>query len=246
MPDQVLVLDAAEFAYEHFGRFVAPQFRDAWLRHKGRLLKNSKNYEEALASGDVKAIAAAAKKGAAGQRNSGMGGTSIFISSSRVRIFGPDYADQGFAATGGAGEAQAFAYKMLFTPAREPWLMVSFSKSEVFPGMLHLNRPGDAWQAYYDGKKKGLVRVRPDSMDAIARLLADMQAKDVKAALSLVIEHMAFDHAEKTPDEKSAKKVHALYAKYPNLRAAARRAVLDGQDIALVAQRIAMKDALHV
>lgn len=242
----VLVLDAAEFAYEHFGRFVAPQSRDAWLKHKGRLIKNSNTYDKALASGDAIEIAKAAKKGAVGERSSGMGGTSIFISASRVRIFGPDYADQGFAATGGAGEARAFAYKMLFTAAKEPWLMVIFGKPNVFPGMLHLNQPGDTWQAYYDGKEKRLVRARPDSLDAIARMLAGMQAKDVKAALSLGIEHMAFDHAEKAPNEKGAKKLHALYEKYPNLRAATRRAVLDGQDIALVGQRIAMKDALHV
>ena len=130
---------AVDFAFNRFGKKVAPDSKTSWLSKPGRLLKDS-------------------PKKKAGEPNSGMAGTSVYISDSEVRIFGPDYAEFGFPAIGGSGEARLFAMRKLLQEPTERWLMVSFAKTSVLSGHLHLNCPGDKETAYFVGKD--FVRMR--------------------------------------------------------------------------------------
>lgn len=199
------MISPIDFAYQHFGRHVAPESRLAWLKHYGRLLKASKS-----------------KK--AGDRSNAMAGTSIFIAESGVKVFGPDYRDQGFAAFGESGQAVEFAYRKLFAPISEPWLMVIFGKADVPVTLLHVNVPGDSKTAVYHGGDKELMQANPLVLARIAQPFLDAgytSGKKVAEALHLQREYMA----GMLQDEKSAarlKKLTTIRESLPKLPACSR------------------------
>lgn len=168
-----------DFAYEHFGRYVAPGGKTAWLSHKGRLLQDSKSRK-------------------AGSRSSGMAGTSIFISESGVKVFGPDYSDQGFSASGPTVDATPFAFRKLFAEPQEIWMMVIFGNAATPLDMLRLNHPGDSTTAIFHGGDKELMQANPRVVARIARVFLDagIGAKSVAEALHLQREYMAGTLAE--------------------------------------------------
>lgn len=142
-----ILISPLDFAYEHFGRFVAPGTRTGWLSRPGLLLK-------------------AAKSTAAGAPNKGMAGTSVFIGESGVKVFGPDYRNQGFPAFGQTGDARPFAMRQLLSPPSERWLMVIFTKASTPTDMLALNEVGDSITSYVDQNERR--RANPDALKRIA------------------------------------------------------------------------------
>ena len=137
-----------EFAYERFGRHVAPEATTAWLYKPGLLLKDS-------------------KKRKAGARSAGMGGTVIWIGESGVRVYGPDYRDRGFAAQGDSGQGKAFVRSMCLQVPEETWMAVVFGKPGADPERLTLNARGAAVTAYYD-TKEGVLTFQPKVLRAAA------------------------------------------------------------------------------
>ncbi len=181
---------AVDFVFARFGRHIAPESSGAWLRTNGLLLKDSKSRK-------------------AGERNAGMGGTAVYVSDSEVKVFGSDYRDCGFASCGDIKSALALANAMIFRPAVEQWVMAVYDKAHIHPNALYLNQPGLFETAYYNGKRKSLVRARPSVLQRAAHAfvaLDSMSAVDV--TLRYLRRHIANDiNPDNKADAELTKKV---------------------------------------
>lgn len=194
----VLSCDPVLFAFERFGRFSAPESPTAWLSRKGSLLKDS-------------------KKRKAGERSSGMAGTSIYISDSRVLVFGPDYPECGFRASGASSEAMPHFWRSLMSAPAERWMMIVFGNAATPLSALHLNLPGDAITRAYSAKS-GLVSVRHR---VLAEAAACLQAGGIK---SVALLHLAQDVlSENDISAADRKKFDKAVAQYPALPSVALR-----------------------
>jgi hypothetical protein len=199
-----LDLSPIDFAYEHFGRHVAPASKTAWLTQKGCLLQDS-----------------AKKK--AGERSNGMAGTSIFIAESGVKVFGPDYREQGFPAVGSTKDATPFAFRMLFSMPQEPWMMVIFGNAATPHGMLRLNQPSGTTTTFvFHGGDKELMQANPVVLARVANVFRDagVNAKAAAEALHLQREYMAGTLAD-DQSGKRLKKLISLRETVPKLPACA-------------------------
>lgn len=155
-----------EFAYEHFGRYIAPESPTAWLRKPGLLLKDSLSRR-------------------AGTRNAGMGGTVVWIGASGAKVYGPDYRDKGFPACGDSKEGRAFVTQMCLIVPQEPWLAVIFGKPGADPSKLLLNGPGSSTTAYYD-TKFGVRWFEPKALALAAAGFGELSISEVMDTLRIV------------------------------------------------------------
>lgn len=160
MTDPSSTADPVGFAYHHFGRKVAPDAPTDWLR-----------------------------KPALQRKMLGAGGGMLIITPSSVIVLGvADYTAFGFPEPVRAPEDKArIRSEFLFRTPDEPWLAVQFTKAGVPASSLHLNRPGDAICAYYDGKAKGLVSVRHADVRAIGDALIGHGVSAANASALLAI-----------------------------------------------------------
>lgn len=163
---------ALEFAFERFGQRVAPDAVDGWLRTP--VLQNK-------------------------QLRNGMG--VIVIRDSGVIVFGAaDYTAWGFPPSRPRSEFAAFMAGMLCRPATEHWLAATFAKAGCPAGKLHLNRPGDAINSYYDAATKAPVSVRHAEVAEIARALRDA---GVSSAVALRMLYLGRDVIAEDVDQTS-------------------------------------------
>ena len=190
-----------EFAYERFGRHIAPEAAAAWLYRPGLLLKDS-------------------KKRKAGTRNAGMGGTVVWIGESGARVYGPDYRDQGFAAHGDSGEGKAFVRSMCLQVPEETWMAVVFGKPGASPERLVLNARGAAVTAYYD-TKEGVLTFQPKGLRAAAEAFEGLSVAEVMDALRIVAAKRAGALYSSTIDPTDLSRLEKLRAKCPDAERAA-------------------------
>lgn len=155
-----------EFAYEHFGRHIAPESPTAWLRKPGLLLKDSSSRK-------------------AGTRSAGMGGTVVWIAESCAKVYGPDHRDKGYPACGDSKEGRTFVTQMCLTVPQEPWLAVIFGKPGADPSKLVLNGLGCSTTAYYD-TKFGLRWFEPKALALAASGFGDLSISEVMDTLRIV------------------------------------------------------------
>jgi hypothetical protein len=190
-------LSAAAFACERFGRHVVPDCPADWLR-----------------------------KPAAQRKSMGVGKATIIISESGVQFLGSaDYTSFGFPPPIKDSDLRArIMDRLLFWPARERWLAVRFTRAAVPASMLHLNTPGSAINAYYDGEAKGLVVVRHADVRAIGDALLERDVRSTRAVemLSLARDVIA-DLID--PSSKERRKYEAALEQVPELPALAERAI---------------------
>jgi hypothetical protein len=188
---------AVTFAYERFGRHVVPDRPEDWLR-----------------------------KPAAQRKSMGLGNAMIIISESGVQFLGSaDYTAFGFPPPIRDSDLRSrIMDRLLFWPARERWLAVRFTRAAVPASMLHLNTPGSAVNAYYDGEAKGLVVVRHADVRAIGEALLERDVRSTRAVemLSLARDVIA-DLID--PSSKERRKYEAALGRVPELPALAERAI---------------------
>jgi hypothetical protein len=156
-------LTPIEFAYQHFGRHIAPESPTAWLYQPGLLLQDG-------------------PRRAAGTRNAGMGGTIVWIGESCVKVYGPDYRDKGYPASGDSKEGRVFVTNMCLKVPDEPWIAVIFGKPGADPAKLVLNGVGCSTVAYYDTK----LGVRWFEPKALARAAAGFDGLSVSEAMDTI------------------------------------------------------------
>ncbi|MHB1826417.1 MAG: hypothetical protein ACYCV6_01830 [Steroidobacteraceae bacterium] len=190
-----------EFAYERFGRHVAPEATTAWLYKPGLLLKDS-------------------KKRKAGARSAGMGGTVIWIGESGVRVYGPDYRDRGFAAQGDSGQGKAFVRSMCLQVPEETWMAVVFGKPGADPERLTLNARGAAVTAYYD-TKEGVLTFQPKVLRAAAAVLGALSVAEAMDALRIAAAKRACSLYARPLDPADLARLEKLRAKCPDAERAA-------------------------
>ena len=155
-----------EFAYQHFGRHIAPESKTAWLYKPGLLTKDGPSRK-------------------AGSRNAGMGGTVVFIGESGTRVYGPDYRDQGYSACGDSGEGRRFVMSMCRQVPEETWMAVLFCKPGADPAKLVLNGKGGSSTAYYD-TKLGVRIFQPKALQAAAAGFAGLSVAEAMDTLHIV------------------------------------------------------------
>lgn len=190
-----------DFAYRYYGRYVAPDSRTAWLYKKGRLLKGS-----------------AARK--AGDLNSGMGGTVVWIGESGARVYGPDYPDEGYRAHGDSGEGRRFVISMCQKIPTETWMAVIFGKPGADPNRLVLNGKGGAVTAYYD-TKRGVATFYPKVLQDAAAGFEGLSISEAADVLSIVADMRAAALYSAEIDPKALARLEKLRAKCPNAERAA-------------------------
>lgn len=190
-----------EFAYEHYGRHIAPASKTAWLYKKGMLLKDSPSRK-------------------AGDLNSGMGGTVVWIGESGVRVYGPDYRDEGYPACGDSGEGRRFVTSLCLRIPEETWMAVLFGKPGADPTRLMLNARGSAVTAYYD-TKLGVRIFQPKALRAAAQALEGLSVAEAMDALRIVAAKSAgkLYSADVHPNELA--RLEKLRAKCPAVERAA-------------------------
>lgn len=190
-----------DFAYEHYGRHIAPESKTAWLYKKGRLLKDSPSRK-------------------AGDPNPGMGGTVIWIGESGARVYGPDYRDEGYPAWGDHGEGHRFVTSLCLQVPEETWMAVVFGKPRAEPHRLVLNGKGAAVTAYYD-TKNGVLTFYPRALRAAAAGFEGLSVSEAMDALRIVAakrdEHI---YCTNIPPNELAR-LEKLRAKCPNVERAA-------------------------
>jgi hypothetical protein len=166
---QALTQDVGQFCFERFGRYVAPDAIDDWLRKPGLMPDDP-------------------AKGKTGKRSPSPQGTSIFISASRVVVFGHDFRDLGFPSAGDVSEMNRFLDALRFEEPSEPWLFVSRGKAAITLDQLRLNIPGMVETAYFT--RGALQRFRPGVLRQIHRMLGNASAKDIARDLPLALGHV--------------------------------------------------------
>ncbi len=153
-------MNPIDFAYERFGRFVAPEGRAEWLRSPSLQRKRL-----------------------------GKGKGTLLISESRVFVLGKaDYTGFGLPPDVEDREERSriLAQHIFFSPT-QAWLAVSFTGAAVDPSTLHLNLPGDQTCVYYSGQAKTWVRVRHADARSIGDALLDLEVPSRKAWRYLTI-----------------------------------------------------------
>lgn len=155
-----------DFAYEHFGRHIAPKGKTAWLYTPGWLTKDGPSRK-------------------AGERNAGMGGTVIWIAESGARVYGPDYREMGFAASGGSDEGRKLVAAACLQVPQETWLAVVFGKPGADPSRLVLNAKGGSITGYYD-TKYGVRLFQPQALARAAEGFTGLSVSEVMDALRIV------------------------------------------------------------
>jgi hypothetical protein len=155
-----------DFAYEHFGQHIAPEGKTAWLYTPGWLTKDGPSRK-------------------AGERSAGMGGTVIWIGESGARVYGPDYRDQGYAASGDSKEGRTFVETLCLQVPEETWMAVLFGKPGADPARLMLNARGSAVTTYYD-TKLGVRIFQPKALRAAAQALEGLSVAEAMDALRIV------------------------------------------------------------
>jgi len=216
MESQTTASSAVAFAYERFGRHVAPQRPDEWLRRP-----------------------------AAQRKAAGVGKAIVIIRESGVQFLGSaDYTAFGFAPPIKDNDLRArILDQLLFFPARERWLAVRFTRAAVSASMLHLNTPGSAINAYYDGEAKGLVVVRHADVRAIGNALHERGVRADKAVefLSLARDVLA---GLIEPSSKDRRKYEAALEQAPGLPALAERAINADVDLAHIRRYMALLETV--
>ncbi|MGC8519780.1 MAG: hypothetical protein ACP5P4_14855 [Steroidobacteraceae bacterium] len=190
-----------DFAYQHFGRHIAPESQTAWLYKHGLLLKDGPSRK-------------------AGARNAGMGGTIIWIGESGARVFGPDYRDQGFPAVGDSKAGRAFVEGLCLQVPEEPWMAVIFAKSAADPSRLVLNARGSAVTAYYD-VKLGVRVFYPKALRSAASGLEGLSVSEVADTLRIVSAKRAGSLYARAVDPADLARLEKIRAKCPAAERAA-------------------------
>jgi hypothetical protein len=156
------------------------------------------------------------------RKSMGVGKATIIISDSGVQFIGTaDYTAFGFLPP--VKDNQVLD-RLLFFPARERWLAVRFTRAAVSASMLHLNTPGSAINAYYDGEVKGLVVVRHADVRAVGDKLHERGVRADKAIefLSLARDVLA---GIIEPASKERRKYEDALEQVPELPVLAGRAI---------------------
>lgn len=166
---QALTQDVGQFCFERFGQHIAPDALDDWLRKPGLMPDDP-------------------AKGKTGKRSPSPQGTSIFISASRVAVFGNDFRDAGFPSAGNVSVMNQLLDALRFEEPSEPWLFVSRSKSATTLDQLRLNLPGMVETAYFT--EGALRRSRPSVLREIRLILGDASAKVIADDLPLALGHV--------------------------------------------------------
>jgi hypothetical protein len=209
--------DPLGFAYTHFGRLVAPDAPADWLR-----------------------------KPAAQRKSLGAGGGAIIISASKVVVLGAaDYTEFGLdAPIRDSAEKSRVMADLLFNEPREPWLAVKFTKAGVPAAQLHLNLPGDAICAYYDGSVKRLVSVRHAQLRRIGDALLARGVRSGRVAEFLMLGRDAVAQLIEpaSPAQKRYDKAREVVPALPML---AQQMVEADLDAALVKNYVAHQEAHH-
>ena len=190
-----------EFAYEHYGRHIAPASKTAWLYKKGMLLKDSPSRK-------------------AGDLNSGMGGTVVWIGESGVRVYGPDYRDEGYPACGDSGEGRRFVTSLCLRVPEETWMAVLFAKPHAEASRLVLNGKGAAVTAYYD-TKNGVFTFYPKAMLEAAEGFQDLSVSEAMDALRIVAARRAGTLYFTAVHPNELARLEKLRAKCPTVERAA-------------------------
>lgn len=123
------MLNPIDFAYEHFGRAVAPGDKKRW---GGAACLTVKKMEAAIAAGQnlaSKEIVASCRRP--------VGGSHVFIAESGSRVFGMAYPEAGIYPS--TESFSDFRLGLLFRPPQEPWMSLSFSTAGVNFEALVLN-----------------------------------------------------------------------------------------------------------
>ena len=177
---------AVDFAYERYGRFVAPGEKLGWLYVAGGRPEDSTERQEKVARLEVATDPAeieglkawlASRKGKAGARSGGIRTqTVVFISEGGAELYGASFEDQGVPCRGDKSAGLARIRSALFRPTRERWLALVFAKGDVDDRHLLLNLPGAAVNGYYTVGQVLPTLAHPSILEQCATLL-DLPSK---------------------------------------------------------------------
>lgn len=152
---------ALEFAYERYGRFIAPGNPIGWLGLAGLDPRDGRYYP--------------------GRRSM----TAVFIpESAPTEVYGADYPQAGLKSLGEQGVGIQRIRSALFQGLPYRWVGVVFAKPACDPKHLVLNIPGSSLPGYYDVRSGGPIFAAPAVLESVSAALGYPKSTQVGSLLS--------------------------------------------------------------